>query len=107
MTNRVLVTCLSLAALAACSAGDTARSNPGSSFKISDGAHQQAFNDPNANPDFFFLPTMVPNPVNDPDYDPDDFNAKLLPTVEVCVLDLPTTAVEADVQLTTPCRPGG
>jgi hypothetical protein len=107
MTNRVLVTCLSLAALAACSAGDTARSNPDASFKISDGAHQQAFNDPNANPDFFFLPTMVPNPVNDPDYDPDDFNAKLLPTVEVCVLDLPTTAVEADVQLTTPCRPGG
>ncbi len=107
MTHRTLVACLSIAALAGCSAGDTARSSSAPSLKISDGAHRQSFNDPNGNPDFFFLPTMVPNPVTNPNFDPDDFNPRLLPTVEVCVLDLLPTASESDVQLTTPCRPGG
>ncbi|HSE51760.1 MAG TPA: Ig-like domain-containing protein [Gemmatimonadales bacterium] len=107
MTRRALVAYLSMAALAACSAGDTARPYQGPSASISDGAHQQAFNDPNGNPDFFFLPTMVPNPVNDPDFDPDDFNPRLLPTVEVCALDLPNNASENDVLLTTPCKAGG
>ena len=106
MSRRVLVF-LSVAALVGCSGGDTARPNSTPGFAISDGAHQQSFNDPNGNPDFFFLPTMVPNPVTNPNYDPDDFNPKLLPTVEICVLDLSTTALESDVQLTTPCRPDG
>ena len=107
MTHRTLVVGVSIAGLAACSAGDTTRSTYVPSTTISDGAHQQAFNDPNGNPDFFFLPTMVENPINDPDFDPDDFNGKLLPTVEVCALNLPNDASESDVQLSTPCKTGG
>jgi hypothetical protein len=106
MSRRTLVY-FAVAALVGCSGSETARPNQTPSFTISDGAHRQSFNDPNGNPDFFFLPTMVPNPVGDPNFDPDDFNARLLPTVEICVLDLSNTASESDVQLTTPCKPGG
>ena len=94
---------VSVAALWACAGGDTTRSNTPPSYVISDGAHRQAFNDPNGNPDFFFLPTMVPNPINDPNFNPDDFNPKLSPTVEVC--NLPGTQ-ESEITLTTPCVTG-
>lgn len=46
---------------------------------IADGAHD-------GNPDFFFLPPLVANPVDSPDFDADGFNADLIPTTEVCVL---------------------
>ncbi|HEV8356375.1 MAG TPA: hypothetical protein VGQ17_06345, partial [Gemmatimonadales bacterium] len=88
MRSRLLTGAV-ICALAACQGGETTRPSaeaPGPSFRISDGAHRQSFNDPNGNPDFFFLPTMVPNPINDTDFDPDDFNPKLLPTVEICNL---------------------
>jgi hypothetical protein len=51
---------------------------------ISDGAH-------GGNPDFFFLPPMVPNPANDPNYEVGKFNASLQSslTVEVCLLQGP------------------
>jgi len=46
---------------------------------ILDGAH-------NGDPDFFFLPPLVANPVNDPHFDAGQFDASLTPTVEVCQL---------------------
>jgi len=51
---------------------------------ISDGAH-------GGNPDFFFLPPMVPNPVNNPNFEQGKFNATLGPslTVEICELQGP------------------
>jgi len=51
----------------------------GPAAMIVDGAH-------NGNPDFFFLPPLVPDPSTDPNFDPGKFNPKLSPTVEVCVL---------------------
>lgn len=51
------------------------------SMIISDGAH-------GGNPDFFFLPPLVKNPVTDPNYQVGHFNSTLQPvlTVEVCLL---------------------
>ncbi|HXF95462.1 MAG TPA: hypothetical protein VNI61_05105 [Gemmatimonadales bacterium] len=49
-------------------------------FALSDGAHD-------GNPDFFFLPPLLPDPSADPDFEPGDFNAHLRPTVEVCELE--------------------
>lgn len=48
---------------------------------ISDGAH-------GGNPDFFFLPPMVSDPSNDPNYEAGKFNSTLAPalTVEICQL---------------------
>ncbi|HVH68714.1 MAG TPA: Ig-like domain-containing protein [Gemmatimonadales bacterium] len=46
---------------------------------ILDGAH-------NGDPNFFFLPPLVPNPVNDPHFNASAFDATLSPTVEVCRL---------------------
>ena len=46
---------------------------------ILDGAH-------NGDPNFFFLPPLVPNPVNDPHFNPSAFDGTLSPTVEVCRL---------------------
>jgi hypothetical protein len=61
-----------------------AKAPPTPSSMISDGAH-------GGNPDFFFLPPMVSNPVNDPNYEAGKFNATLGPrlTVEVCLLQGP------------------
>ncbi len=52
---------------------------------ISDGAHA------GGNPDFFFLPPMVPNPVNSPNYEAGKFNRSLAArlTVEICLLQGP------------------
>jgi hypothetical protein len=51
---------------------------------ISDGAH-------GGNPDFFFLPPMVPNPASDLNYEAGKFNSTLQPslTVEICLLQAP------------------
>ena len=46
---------------------------------IQDGNHA-------GNPNFFFLPPLVPNPVGSPNFNPGTFNAKLAPVVEVCRL---------------------
>lgn len=68
------------------------------SLLISDGTHS------GGNPDFFFLPPMVPNPVGSPDYEASAFNAALTPTVSVCALD---AASAAAVNAGTPCKAGG
>jgi hypothetical protein len=60
----------------------TGRSAPGNpSALISDGAH-------GGNPDFFFLPPMVSNPVNNPNFEPGKSNNTLAPSlsVEICLL---------------------
>jgi hypothetical protein len=83
MTTRLLA----LTAIALVMACDGARAPSGptapdaSSKLISDGAH-------GGNPDFFFLPPMVANPVNDPNYEVGKFNSTLAPrlTVEICQL---------------------
>src|SRR3989449_1870569 len=54
-------------------------SHGGPAALIVDGAHS-------GNPDFFFLPPLVPDPTNDPNFDPGKFNPNLSPTAEVCVL---------------------
>jgi len=64
---------------------------------ITDGAH-------GGNPDFFWLPPLVPNPVNDQNFDQGKFNSTLQPslTVEICELQgapvdaqgLPTIATD-------------
>src|SRR4030081_609828 len=48
---------------------------------LSDGAH-------GGNPDFFFLPPLVPSPYNNPDFEPGTFNSTLQPSlrVEICEL---------------------
>ena len=52
---------------------------------ILDGAH-------NGDPNFFFLPPLVPNPVNDPHFNASAFDGTLSPTVEVCRLTGDPTA---------------
>ena len=47
---------------------------------FSDGAHE-------GNQDFFFLPPLVSNPSNDPDFEPDTFDPDLHPIVEICELE--------------------
>ncbi len=71
------------------------------SFIISDGANS------GGNPEFFFLPPLVPPPSRNPNWNVGGFNRTLQPTMAICALDLSTTAVEADVLATTPCRPNG
>src|SRR5258705_5251819 len=59
------------------------------SAMISDGAH-------GGNPDFFFLPPLVSNPVNEPNYDRGKANTALESslTVEICQLrDAPVNAL--------------
>ncbi len=71
------------------------------SFVISDGAHTSG------NPDFFFLPPLVPPANTHPNWTVGGFNRTLQPTVAVCALDLPATALESDVLASTQCRPNG
>ncbi len=71
------------------------------SFVISDGAHSAG------NPDFFFLPPLVPNPRTNPNWTRGAFNRTLQPTVAICALDLPVTAPESAVLASTPCKTGG
>ena len=96
-------------ALAACATGTDSNpttQNPGKpSTVISDGSHLAS--DPNANPDFFLLTPLVPNPSSSPNFNFGQFNPNLQPTVTVCKLDLPPSAPESAVTITTPCKAGG
>jgi hypothetical protein len=49
--------------------------------QLSDGANA-------GNPDFFFLPPLLKNPINHPQYEPKAFNAHVSPVVEICELTL-------------------
>src|SRR5262245_18013175 len=69
------------------------------SFTISDGAHGAG------NPDFFFVPPMVPNPSGDADYTPAGFNSTLSPTVVICALNVANNAPESAITAATTCRP--
>lgn len=51
-----------------------------SQFLIVDGAHSSG------NPEFFFLPPLVPDPSGHPNFDPGAFDATLSPVVEICEL---------------------
>lgn len=52
------------------------------SHQIMDAAHDAA-----ANPDFFFLPPLLPDPSGHPEFDADAFDATLSPVVEICQSD--------------------
>jgi hypothetical protein len=109
MTRRALV-CLSLLAFAACQGDRTlAPSTPADkpSLVISDGAHTGVGNDPGANPDFFFLPLMVPSPRFNPNWTVGGFNRFLSPKVVICPLDLPASAPASAVLISTPCKSTG
>lgn len=62
-------------------------------FLISDGAHS------GGNPDFFFLPPMVPDPTGSPNWNAGTFNGALKPTIKICSLAVTTEAAVA----TAPC----
>ena len=64
------------------------------SFAISDGAHS------GGNPDFFFLPPLVANPVSNPNFKPGTFNPHLQPVVRVFLL--PTAGAAGCGLLGTP-----
>jgi hypothetical protein len=53
---------------------------------ISDGAHDDSPN-MESNPDFFFLPPIVPNPGDHPDYEEGEFNPYLVPMLRICRRD--------------------
>src|SRR3990172_1468418 len=54
------------------------------SMDVSDGAHNQMDGDINtSNPDFFFLPPLVHNPINDLDFEPDEFNPNVAAVVRI------------------------
>jgi hypothetical protein len=65
---------------------------------ISDGAH-------GGNPDFFFLPPMVSNPVGNQNYEAGRFNATLGPrlTIEICRLDAAPVDANGNPVATTDC----
>src|SRR5947199_583431 len=80
------------------------RSPSGPSKIILDGAH-------GGNKDFFFLPPMVPPPLNNPDFELGKFNNALRPslTIEICELDLALPASHNAQGLPTdvaPCAAG-
>ena len=67
---------------------------------ISDGAH-------GGNPDFFFLPPMVANPVNSPNFEPGKFNATLAPSLSVDICQLTAAPVDANgLPVVTDCLLG-
>lgn len=67
---------------------------------ISDGAH-------GGNPDFFFLPPMVSNPVGNPNYEPGKANVTLAPSLSVVICQLQSAPVDANgLPLVTDCVAG-
>jgi hypothetical protein len=67
---------------------------------VSDGAH-------GGNPDFFFLPPMVSNPVNDPNYEAGKFNSTLTSSLVVEICRLQSAPVDAQGQpVATDCVAG-
>ncbi len=80
MRRRVLL-CLALILVSACNGDKIGQpiATPTSNTKqISDAVHTAG------NPDFFFLPPMVPNPSGGTNWDAGAFNPSLAPTVEIC-----------------------
>src|SRR5438552_4440820 len=77
------ITCFAAVAvaiiLAGCRDNTVQPKAPALDAAIQDGNHA-------GNPNFFFLPPLVPNPVGSPNFNPGTFNAKLAPVVEVCRL---------------------
>jgi hypothetical protein len=104
--NRRILVYLSLIALAGCKISDSLRpgavQSPRSGFAISDGAHSSIAKP--GNPDFFFLPPLVPDPKKNPNYTKGAFNGKLNPVVDICEVNATT---EAQVNAGAPCKSGG
>jgi len=70
------------------------------SAMISDGAH-------GGNPDFFFLPPLLPNPNNSPNYDRGRANHSLGPSLTVEICELQTSPVDAQgLPVVTDCVAG-
>ena len=95
--NRVVrFTLAAGAALLVCGCtSDSLNPPPGQTIQasFSDGAHS-------GNPDFFFLPPIFGNPVNNPNFDANAFNANVRPTVEICelaILPVPPATLRACV----------
>ncbi len=87
-----------LMVLAACEGTEVSRPSSGvsapPSFLISDGNHA------GGNPDFFFLPPMVPDPSGSPNWTAGAFDGTLAPSVEVCAL---SGSVEGDISIGSAC----
>ena len=90
MRRRVLL-CLALISVSACNGDKIGQpiASPASPTKaISDGNHcvGSAPSCVNGNPDFFFLPPMVPDPTGTTNWTAGAFNPSLAPTVDICEL---------------------
>jgi hypothetical protein len=98
MTRRLMLV-FAVSGLAACQDRVTTETPSGSgskaAFDISDATHS------NGNPYFFFLPPMVPDP--SAQFHAGAFNPSLTPRIEICNLDLPSSADETQVVDGTPC----
>lgn len=68
---------------------------PGPQFAISDAAHE------GENPDFFFLPPLVPDPVGHVNFDEGEFNSDVKPVVFICELEV----IVGNPLATTECDP--
>ncbi len=101
--NRKVLSVVALGGLSACMSGtspDAVEQNPDKpAAVISDGSRSLA----GANPDFFFLPPLVKNPSNTPNWSAGQFNASLKPTLEICELNAST---EGSITVGTPCKDG-
>jgi hypothetical protein len=84
---RRLATSLVAAALLTACFGESS-TGPGSppNTMISDGSRE------GGNPNFFFLPPLVPSPSGDADYDEGEFNGNWSPVVEMCEVNLANLA---------------
>ena len=95
-----LLSCLALIAASGCESVVGAKpdllAGGAPAFAISDGAHGSG------NPDFFFLPPMVPNPKGSANWNEGAFNGSLKPTVTICSLTVTTEAAVAGA----PCAGG-
>ena len=104
--RRQWIVYFSLATVVGCKGTDAlrpaSRAPAGAAFAISDGAHFSPSKP--GNPDFFFLPPMVPDPSRSPNFDKGAFNANLTPTVDICEIDATT---DEQVNAGAPCRSPG
>src|SRR5712692_2186955 len=76
--KRILGFCLAAILVTACDHPSPTALPSRPQMAISDGAHG------GTNPDFFFLPPLVPDPSNNPNFDAGKFNPLLSPVVRVC-----------------------